>query len=207
MADTSTAACRLRLSPAGHLHALEGAAAEGSPALRRVSEAFSRGEEEGLFELAAHPSAGLSPELLWWREFAARHLTERCHSPVGQAVLEPIEPLSETELAQLLSSAPPMEGAEYLDAAVLAVLWIRLDGWLRGEAAAAGGLEAFLSARAPLWRQVGRVCFHLAENKRDPDYPFAFIATYAPRADAEKIRYQPLSRALQEFAGRGTAGP
>ncbi|MGO8694834.1 MAG: hypothetical protein ACLQMF_14325 [Rectinemataceae bacterium] len=33
-------------------------------------------------------------------------------------------------------------------------------------------LETFLAARSPLWRQVGRVCFHLAENKKDPEFPF-----------------------------------
>ena len=49
---------------------------------------------------------------------------------------------------------------------------------------------------------MGRVCFHLAENKKDPSYPFAFLATYAPRlTDPVRIRYQPLGRALQEFAG------
>jgi non-specific serine/threonine protein kinase len=81
-------------------------------------------------------------------------------------------------------------------------LWASLDGWLLREAASAGGLETFLAERAPLWRLVGRVCFHLAENKKDVEFPFAFLATYAPRLErAEKVRYQPLSRALQEFAG------
>jgi superfamily II DNA or RNA helicase len=46
------------------------------------------------------------------------------------------------------------------------------------------------------------VCFHLAENKKDPAYPFAFLATYAPSlTGSARVRYQPLGRALQEFAG------
>src|SRR5690606_8965992 len=50
--------------------------------------------------------------------------------------------------------------------------------------------------------QVGRVCFHLAENRRDPDFPFAFLATYAPGLGAgARIQYQPLSNALREYAG------
>ena len=102
----------------------------------------------------------------------------------------------------LLLSAPPMQGAEYLTAEVLPKLWTSLDDWVRREASAAGGLEAFLKNRAPLWRQVGRVCFHLAENRKDPGFPFGFLATYAPRlSESAGIRYQPLSRALQEFAG------
>ncbi|NOY85222.1 MAG: DEAD/DEAH box helicase, partial [Nitrospirae bacterium] len=60
----------------------------------------------------------------------------------------------------------------------------------------------WLKKHAPRWHQVGRVCFHLAENKNDPDYPFAFMATYAPRLGRSgQLQFQPLSKALQEYAG------
>ena len=39
-------------------------------------------------------------------------------------------------------------------------------------------LETFLAARSPLWRQVGRVCFHLAENKKDPEFPFVLFSPF-----------------------------
>ena len=193
----------LHLSPAGRLRL--GAVNDdvSSAFLDAVTKAFRAGEEEGLFELAARPPEGeLSPLLGYWRDFAARYLTERCHSPIGQAVLEPLGPLAFEEAGSIAEAAPPMEGAEYLGPECLQGLWASLDAWLLGETEAAGGLETFLAERAPLWRQVGRVCFHLAENKKDPEFPFAFLATYAPRLEsAEKVRYQPLSRALQEFAG------
>ncbi|MDR1612469.1 MAG: DEAD/DEAH box helicase, partial [Planctomycetota bacterium] len=52
------------------------------------------------------------------------------------------------------------------------------------------------------WRLVGRVCFHLAENKKNPDYPFAFLATYAPKLSARgQAQHAPLAGALREFAG------
>ncbi|MGW8322038.1 MAG: response regulator, partial [Thermodesulfobacteriota bacterium] len=36
----------------------------------------------------------------------------------------------------------------------------------------------------------------------DPDYPFAFLATYAPGLTAgARVQYQPLSKALREYAG------
>ena len=96
-----------------------------------------------------------------------------------------------------------MQGAEYLSEAALVGVWEDLDAWVRGEVAAGGeGLSGFLKRRAPLWHQVGRVCFHLAENRRNEDYPFAFLATYAPGVAAgARVQYQPLSRALQELAG------
>lgn len=53
------------------------------------------------------------------------------------------------------------------------------DSLSRKESAAhAGGLEAWLRERNPLWHLVGRVTFHLAENKRNEQQPFAFLATY-----------------------------
>jgi len=169
----------------------------------RAQEAFQASASAGLFELAAHPtSGGLPPQLAYWRDFAARYLSERCHTPAEIADLPPVPPPSPADTMTLLLSLPPLQGAEYLTEVVLHRLWTELDEWTCAEAVRAGGLEKFLSAHAPLWRQVGRVCFHLAENKKDPDFPFAFLATYAPRVSSSAgIRYQPLSRALQEFAG------
>ena len=174
-----------------------------APGLRRVLEAFRVSPAEGLFELAARPiSGGLPPELAYWREFAALYLGALCHTPAGTSQPEPIPPPGPDELLARVLSVPPTQGVEYLSADVLVGLWSSLDEWVRGQASAAGSLETFLTAHAPLWRQVGRVCFHLAENKKDAEYPFAFLATYAPRlTESARIRYQPLGRALQELAG------
>jgi non-specific serine/threonine protein kinase len=168
-----------------------------------VLTAFQASAAQGLFELAAQPAwEGLPPELAYWRQFAGQYLAGLCRTPQGVRLIAALPPLAEAEALAILQDAPPMPGAEYLDPTVLASLWSALDDWVRAEAAAGGGLEAFLSTRAPLWHQVGRVCLHLAENRNDPEYPFAFLATYAPlQGVSERVRYQPLSRALQEFAG------
>ncbi len=204
-AATAADTFSLCLTPSGHLRPAVHVVGD-EPSAREVTAAFRHNEAEGLFELAARPAArpaeggGLSPDLAYWRSFASRSLTNRCHTPLGVSVMEALPPLDPGEIQRLLLEAPPMPGAEYLNEAVLQDLWSGLDKWIRDEAA--GGLEAFLATRAPLWHQVGRVCFHLAENRKDPDFPFAFLATYAPRmAGSEWVRYQPLSRALQEFAG------
>jgi len=48
---------------------------------------------------------------------------------------------------------------------VFLVLWIELDGWVRKQISTSeGGLSGYLKRHAPVWRRVGRVCFHLAEN-------------------------------------------
>ncbi len=171
--------------------------------MRRVLQAFKDSQEAGLFALAAvRPEAPLSPSFAFWRNFACHYLTELCRTPEG-ADLEPIEPLPHAKTAGLLLGTPPMKGGEYLDADVLENTWRNLDEWVRSEVASSGiGLSKWLKRRAPLWHQVGRVCFHLAENKNDADYPFAFLATYAPRlSKAGRVQYQPLSKALREYAG------
>ena len=96
-----------------------------------------------------------------------------------------------------------MQGGEYLNGDVLEELWADLDQWVKDEVSSSGnGLAEWLKKHAAIWHQVGRVCFHLAENKRDPKLPFAFLATYAPRlSKAGRLQYQPLGKALQEYAG------
>jgi Superfamily II DNA/RNA helicases, SNF2 family len=45
------------------------------------------------------------------------------------------------------------------------------------------------------------VCFHLAEQKHNNDYPFAFLATYAiPHDNSSSLSHIPLGRAVQEGA-------
>ena len=69
--------------------------------------------------------------------------------------------------------APPGLGMEYLSGALLAEIWTQLDDWARREAQAfEGGTDAWLQARNPLWRLVGRVTFHLAENRGSARIPF-----------------------------------
>ena len=166
-----------------------------------MAKAFRADPSAGLLALAgSRPEGPLPPSFAFWRDFAALYLGRLCRTPEGEAAAAALEP-PPGELASLAAGAPPMPGAEYLDAEALAALWRDLDAWVRGQLAGQS-LGAWLRRHAPGWHQVGRVCFHLAENKRDEDYPFAFLATYAPRlSKAGRVQYQPLSRALQEYAG------
>ena len=109
------------------------------------------------------------------------------------------------ELDRLALKAPPMTGLEYLSADALAGWWHDLDALARDEAERhPGGAHGYLREHNARWRAVGRVAFHLAENKRDPEYPFAFLATFANGLTAQgKVKHEPLSRALRQYAGAG----
>lgn len=197
----------LGLSPRGSLYIIFSHEEKNSQAIHnsKIVEAFCSSQEEGLLALAAIRNIdNLPPALVFWRDFAGLYFSELCHLPsVDLQEIEAILPPTETDFTQLAFSIPPMLGAEYCTAEVLNRIWQSLDNWVRNEIQKfSNGIRGFISQYLPLWSQVGRVCFHLAENKSDPNYPFAFLATYAPRFGKNaKIQYQPLAQALQQYAG------
>ncbi len=103
----------------------------------------------------------------------------------------------------MAAAVPPMTGAEYLTASVLADLWRGMDAAFDAELADAKlSVQEFLKSRHPAWNLVGRVHFNLAENRKDEDAPFAFLATYTTRLSLRPRRSICRSaRRLQEYSG------
>ena len=168
----------------------------------RIAKAFANGTGDGLLQLGAG-EAGISlpPAWAWWRDFAASYVTALCATPEGGEIAVAVP--DDDVLDLLIDDAPPMHGADYLTPRVLATLWAELDTATRTALAASKqSLQDFLKARNPAWNLVGRVHFNLAENRKDADAPFAFLATYTSRLSAHgKAQHLPLSRALEEFSG------
>ena len=201
----------LRLTPAGHLRwepsgdeaaPIGSAPPIGEERARSIRSAFQADWREALFTLAAEktPVQDL-PGLRYWQQLAERYLTGLCHVPEEAERFE-VEPPTPADCAHWILTAPPMQGGEYLGEDVLQRIWERLDEWVHEAVAAAGGLAAFLQGRAPGWHQVGRVCFHLAENRGDDARPFAFMATYASGFGAAgRLKHLPLRKALEQYAG------
>lgn len=72
-----------------------------------------------------------------------------------------------------------MKGAEYVNQECLLTLWKAIETALLVEIQAfSGNIVSFFAARHSSWNLLGRVCFHLAENKNSQETPFAFLATY-----------------------------
>ena len=194
----------LRLTPHGHLvlESSGGASELDDRIAARLSEAFARGGGHGLLQLGAgEVGEALPPQFLWWRGFAARYVTALCLHPAGD-VADILAP-TEAELASLVLTAPMMAGAEYLTPDTLRALWQDTAMALaQSVRAAKTDLQGFLKALNPAWNLVGRVHFNLAENRRDEDAPFAFMATYTTRLSAQaKAQHLPLGQALREYAG------
>lgn len=197
--DPSAEQLTCRLTPSGRLEVFGGA--------ERIVAAFAVGRGEGLLHLALKEhSAELPPSLVFWRSVGQAYLARVCSAIQPDDPYTAILPdLPLSELEALLEAVPPGPGIEFLTPELL-------KGCLHdmGSALAAAtnadpdGLQGILSRHGSVWNVVGRVCLHLAENKRDPELPFAFLATYVHGVSKQaRPQHLPLGRALQEYAGAG----
>jgi len=171
---------------------------------RGVASRFSVHEAAGLIALAAaNVPLQVNASVLFWGEVATEFVRSLCHVPETETFKHnAIELPAAALLTEWVLNVPPMQGAEYLTPEVLCNVWQRLLNWTVEQVGECGGLGAFLTTYAPRWSRVGRVTLHLAENKGDAEYPFAFMATYATgMSRGGRMRRLPLGRALQEFAG------
>ena len=233
MATTPPSVFGLRLSPHGRLayeplqgealsgprQAADGPPTDSGPALdvaARIALAFAVAPAAGLLHLAGvADGVELPAELAFFRGWARRfveaisQLDEDGRAAFMRAVPGPgleaiVRPPDELALATTIACAPPFRGLEYLDASVLRDTWFEMVAVVRGRAGkAAGGLAEVLAAVEPRLHLLGRVTFHLAENRRDEQRPFAFLATYAHRPAAKAaVQHLPLAKAIEESADR-----
>ena len=198
----------LALTPGGNLFVQPDEQAEpklSQSAAARLVEGFAAAPARGLEMLVSeYFHEPLPPSFVFWRGFARGLFTALCHNPhleeaAGIAISKP----SDAGWSALVDAAPPMTGLEYLNNEVLERLWDALEAHVRAAIAGTpGGAGAYLKSCNPVWNAVGRVTFHLAENKRNPDYPFAFLATYTHGISEQgRAQHLPLGRALEEYAG------
>lgn len=197
------------LTPGGHISVRPGSLEEG-PALtqaaqRRIVDGFSKGRGHGVLYLGvAELGTDLDPTLGFWRDLGQSFVAKACAALDPTAPRSFVEPAPEPEeLDAWAMSAPPMQGSELINVALLAALWADIGRALAEETGQRkDGIQGYFESRSSIWHVVGRVCFHLAENKRDPAFPFAFIATYAHKVSRQaKLQHLPLGRALRQYAG------
>ncbi|KJS20434.1 MAG: helicase SNF2 [Clostridiaceae bacterium BRH_c20a] len=110
--------------------------------------------------------------------------------------------LLEDELYQLKEELPFVIGMEYVDNGWIRRLWEALLDVFKLEIKDYDGTVAryFVEHNANI-NVVGRVFFHLVENKEEK-YPFAFMATYSTKpVKSKRAVHTPLKNALAEFDG------
>lgn len=192
------------ITPNGDLRtepASDSTSALSAAAAKRIANAFAVSTSCGLAELAGKSLKVELPEsLVYWREIAVSCVRKWSHQTNPQEV----PAWDEVSRMEALLKYPPGPGGERLTVAMLGEIWAAFASHLSAEMSRAGVSTAdFLATLNPLWHALGRVTFHLAENKKNPDYPFAFLATYAKALSGSgELRHIPLAKALQEYAGQ-----
>src|SRR5580698_8776020 len=170
----------LSITPQGHLLVRETTLEVPDGKLTKaLLEAYQESSARGMLHSASRElDAALPPSFEFARSIAQLYLTKLCKTATGQPG-EPIPevPPSTSDLERAILQAPPMNGLEYLTTGALSIWWQELDALTRSEVEKhPEGAQGYLRERNPRWRFVGRVTLHLAENKRDPNHPFAFLA-------------------------------
>lgn len=198
----------LILNPLRHLlfHAGDGdnkAFPDGVTA--RLEQAFARQGAAGLLHLGTVELETPLPSLFsFWRNFARNYLTGLCQAAgIDDTSLNPVPVPPREELERIIDNCPPMQGFEYLNADTMAGLWEALDQYTQNEIRRdTNDVQSFLKKRNPLWNIVGKVIFHLAENRRNENRPFAFLVTYTTRLSGmAKPQHLPLGKAIAEYSG------
>lgn len=207
--NNQTIQVELVLSPEGHVYLHEGALAKEClplPVFEKLKSFFQKNSSVGLLHLGLQDfNVPLPESFQFWQFFSRKFVTQICklsHSVENQEFSSIAVPNKE-ELEEVINRALLINGIEYLNTDVLTLIWDNLLHSLREELIEfSGPIQNYLKFYNPRWNMVGRVCFHLAENKKNPDRPFAFLATYTTHLSHQATpQHLPLKRALQDYSG------
>lgn len=167
----------------------------------RLVDTFRNSQWLGLTLLASSDCRQpLNPSLEFLRRYAERYFQALCRTASQNAIVwtSPLAP-SHDDLLEIIDAAPTMRGLEYLTSQALSTIWQELDNFTKTAVKSQkGDLAGYLHRLNEAWNLVGRVTFHLAENKKNEQLPFAFLATYTEGRSANgTVRHIPLADALK----------
>jgi len=116
--------------------------------------------------------------------------------------------LSEEEVEDIKKIVPFAIGTEFIDEEWISFIWEKITEIYKKEISSfKGTVGTFLMEKNTNINIVGRVFFHLVENKEE-EYPFAFLATYSTedkkinkdqKSNVHKAKHMPLKNALLEY--------
>ncbi len=172
-----------------------------------LKKSFQQSSGCGLLYLdAATDAITEDSAFAYWKDFARLYLslfTATANLEKRDLKNDPVKiDLHPDDLSRFLIMAPPMKGAEYVNEETLTLLWEDIGSSLQIEILNSGkNISDYFAGRHFSLNLLGRVCFHLAENKNSIETPFAFLATYAHQISKDgNTQHVPLNRALEEYA-------
>lgn len=168
----------------------------------RLARAFERGAGFGLLDLVKFELPCSAAPVLYWLKEKARLVLVRSLRMRGGGEFKLASP-DGAEAARWLAEIPPCRGGGHVSAGCLRQWFEDLGSALAQRAEQAGAApEVWLAGLGEGWEQVGRLCFHLAENGHDSDgrRPFAFLATLVHQVSKDhQAKHVPLGMALKLY--------
>lgn len=168
-----------------------------------IHSRYIRGEQDLFFSLAyIDKPDGLAESLQYLMEIAAAFVRLLALNPNLEQLRErATADLDEDTANRLLECAPYLHGQNLLDREWIDQAWRRLhESYAARLPAWEGSVQSLLAASRAHVHFVGRIYFHLVENKETEEYPFSFMATYAAEGETSgKSRHLPLKNALMEY--------
>jgi non-specific serine/threonine protein kinase len=147
----------------------------------------------------------LSPSLDFWRRFAERWIHQARTTPEIEERRDVLNiELPEADAVTFLQQMPAMVGIDRADIVFIQNVWRSIQTAFAADIRDfKGSVEDYFQKTAPRPRHVDRIHFHLVENRKDEQRPFAFLATYTTRVDEEgRTRHLPLKYALEEYRNK-----
>ena len=154
-----------------------------------------------LFLGFSDPEVSLPDSLEFWRRFSALFVHNLRLTPDLEELRHKVKiPLPQQEVTKLLETLPAMVGGEYINSTLLSTFWSALTtSFTTSIKKFSGSVTEFIHHYSPRSHLLGRIYFHLVENK-DDEAPFAFLATYSTRMGGKgQSKHLPLKYALQEY--------
>lgn len=145
----------------------------------------------------------LSPSLEFWRQFASTWIRLVRNNPESEIQRELFTSDIDTQdLSLFVNNFPPMAGSEIDITSFLSSKWDLFNKTFHTLASTfKGSIDSLFQSISPKPQHIDRIHFHLVENRKNQERPFAFLATYTVKlGTSDRIRHVPLKGALQEYA-------
>lgn len=145
----------------------------------------------------------LSSSLAFWRQFALLWIRLIRNNPESELQRESFTAdLDTQDLSLFIDKFPPMTGSQIDLSDFLKDKWDLLNATFRTLASTfRGSIDSLFQSLSPKPHHIDRIHFHLVENRKSQERPFAFLATYTVMSSTSgHVRHLPLKAALQEYA-------
>jgi len=167
---------------------------KGEDAQEALCAALADRPFQALYDCALRNTRGCDVSVQYLVEIAGRALRDIVRAPIIDTTRMAPAPGDEA-LMELLRTVPYVTGCEFVNLLWIGDIYRGVSAVFNAEFSAFdGSAEEYFKTKNEAITVAGKVYFHLVENVRDENYPFAFLATYA----MEGARHMPLKNALEQ---------